>query len=247
MLLRSLLSGRRPMSLCDLRSPGVPCALLAQARYLHNRPFCAAAQASLLPSWARQQLTPDVNHTTGLCANGAVRIGTCAAEQKGLGAFAVRTLPPGLEIGCYAGETITLADMITRYGGGGGDADSPFEYDAANEQAAWVAERERRGVGVTGQYLFNAGQCPRTKRSVLVDAEDPQSGANWTRFINHSVKRANLSVDYEVVARTDDEDAARVGTPVIRFVVSEAIAVGDELLFDYGDGFDIEIMDFVDD
>ena len=188
-----------------------------------------------------RSFTNDVDPVTCLTANGLVRIAACSSPEKGMGAFAAQPLAPGLEIGRYSGEVLTLGEMITRYGGGG-DTDSPFEFDAANEQAQWVAERAARGVGVTGTYLFNAGVCPISRKTVLVDAEDPQV-ANFTRYINHSVHKANLIVTYEVLPTAEDGP----GEPLIRFLTDRQIMVGEELLFDYGDGFDIDVMDFVDD
>ena len=148
-----------------------------------------------------------------------------------------------------------------RYGAGG--FDSPYEYDAANKQAAWVAERHARGVGVTGQYVFNAGSCPETGRARLLDAEDPMH-ANWTRFINHSARRPNLAVEYGRADGGDSggSDDARGGTsstegsppstasadamPIVRFVVSQRIDEGEEMLFDYGEGFELDVLDFED-
>ena len=71
-------------------------------------------------------------------------------------------------------------------------------------------------LGVTGTYVFNAGQCPRTRRIVLYDAEDPLL-ANWTRFLNHSVAHANLRVEHVAeesaeaggAAAADDQRAER--------------------------------------
>ena len=189
-------------------------------------------------------LTADVDPTTRLTACGLVRIKPCAAPQKGLGAFAAQAIPAGHLLGHYLGEVISLGDMIARYGGDG-DSDSPFEYDAANEQALWVTQRKARGVTVTGTYLFNAGQCPVSRKIVLVDAED-QTQANFTRYLNHSVRKANLDVTYEVLPPPEG-DAVSVGRPLIQFIASRHIAAGEELLFDYGDGLDIEVMDFVDD
>jgi hypothetical protein len=188
-------------------------------------------------------LTADVDAATGLTKCGHVRIAQCESPSaKGLGAFAARPMEPPFEVGRYIGEVLTLADLINRYGAGGIDENDEFE--AANRQAAWLAEREARGVGATGNYLFNVGKCPTTRRTILVDAED-YAHANWTRYINHSVKRANLVAEREVVADPDGGDQAR-GVPIVRFVVTMPIAVGDELLFDYGDGFDVDLMGFED-
>ena len=181
--------------------------------------------------------TADVDPCTGLCADGSVRIAACDNSNKGLGAFAVRSLHIHQEVGRYEGEVITLADLINRYGGGG--FDEVDEYEQANAQAAWINERASRGVGVTGHYLFNVGKCPTTRRTLLVDAED-YAQANWTRYLNHSAKRANLVAEREVVPSPD----GKVGEPIVRFIVQAPIEPGDELLFDYGDGFDIDLMGF---
>mmetsp|Transcript_15546 Transcript_15546/g.40181 ORF Transcript_15546/g.40181 Transcript_15546/m.40181 type:complete len:169 (+) Transcript_15546:149-655(+) len=146
--------------------------------------------AHCTPALPSALLSPDVDSITGLCADGMVRIGWCSSQRKGLGAFAARHLKARAELGLYTGEILTFGDLLARYGAGG--VDSPFEYESANKQAAWMAEREARGVGVTGQYVFNAGPCPTSRRDVLVDAEDP-SVANWTRYINHS-PNPNLEV-----------------------------------------------------
>jgi hypothetical protein len=59
-----------------------------------------------------------------------------------------------------------------------------------------------------------------------------QVSQHWImlRYINHTVKRANLVAEREVVADPDGGDQAR-GVPIVRFVVTMPTAVGDELLF----------------
>ena len=94
-------------------------------------------------------------------------------------------------------------------------------------------------MGISGQYIFNAGKCPDTRRDVVVDAEDP-AFANWTRFINHSSQHANLAVSIEVLSNP----SAIRGTPIIRFITSRPVAAGEELLFDYADGFELDVLDF---
>ena len=175
-------------------------------------------------------LPPDVDKITGICAAGDVIIKPCANPEKGCGAFATRPLKPPHEIGRYEGEIITLGQLLSRYGDAGG-VDSAFEYEAANKQAAWTQERQSRGVGVTGTYVFNAGEHPTTGRDILLDAEDPLH-SNWTRFLNHSAKHANLTVEREVPISPSQNAIS----PIVRFVVSRDIAAGDELLFDYGLG-----------
>jgi hypothetical protein len=175
-------------------------------------------------------LPPDVDPVTGLCSGGLVRVAPCESEAKGFGAFATSVLEPDQEIGRYAGELITLGELLARYGGGGED-----EYEQANAQAAWAAERQARGVTVTGQYVYNVGACPETRRIKLLDAEDPLH-AHWTRFINHSERRPNLSAVSEFAN----------GVPLVKFIVKQPIAPGSELLFDYGDGFGVDVLDFED-
>jgi hypothetical protein len=43
----------------------------------------------------------------------------------------------------------------------------------------WRESRLRRGVGLTGDYIFGAGDA------VFVDGEDVEA-SNWGRFINHA-------------------------------------------------------------
>ena len=180
-------------------------------------------------------LPPDVDKITGICAAGDVIIKPCANPEKGCGAFA--TVDGQTTASCsraIRNEIITLGQLLSRYGDAGG-VDSAFEYEAANKQAAWTQERQSRGVGVTGTYVFNAGEHPTTGRDILLDAEDPLH-SNWTRFLNHSAKHANLTVEREVPISPSQNAIS----PIVRFVVSRDIAAGDELLFDYGlGGFDI--------
>lgn len=189
-------------------------------------------------------LPPDVNED-GVCAGGVVQIRACDSQAKGLGAFAMADLSPEHELGWrYAGEVLTLSEYFERYVGGGEPPDSAdgFERWAVESRAheEFVSARQARGVSVTGMYVFNAGSCPHTGRSVLVDAEDPVY-ANWTRFLNHSTKRPNLRAASEVV-----RDATGASVPVIRFLVCQPVSRGDELLFDYGDGFELGVLGFED-
>ena len=196
-----------------------------------------ASSAPLTTALPRGRLPADVDPESGLCADGFVRIAESA--RKGLGAFAVLPMSPALEVGRYAGEVMTLGEMFERYYGTG--EESPDFVEAVTKQAAWIAERQARGVGVTGTYLFNAGKCPKTFRTLVLDAEDPVH-ANWTRFINHSARQPNLTVWAGVVAGSEGGPSI----PAIRFTALRPIAPGDELLFDYGDGSDLDVMSFVD-
>ena len=201
----------------------------APPNHLARRLYATAAR---LPA---EQLPPDVHPSTGLCADGRVRIAH-ASEMKGLGAFAVAAIEANEEVGCYAGELLTFGQLLSRYGDAGGEG--PGEYEAANAQAAWIAERTCRGVGVTGQYIFNAATCPKTRRTLLLDAEDPAQ-SNWTRFLNHSARRPNL-----LVARNGGGGDGGESIPLVRFVAARSIAPGEELTFDYGEGVELEVLDF---
>jgi hypothetical protein len=210
--------------------------LRSQLQCVFRRRAAFSVLATPLPP---ELLPPDVDPHTGLCADGFVRIGACSTLRKGLGAYAAAPMASDFEVGRYAGEILSLGDLLERYWGGG--AESPEGYEIANKQALWIADRQSRGVSVTGQYIFNAGKCPDTRRDVVLDAEDP-AHANWTRFLNHSSRQPNLVVAVEV---RSNPTASR-GTPIIRFITSQPIAAGDELLFDYADGFELDVLDFED-
>ena len=194
--------------------------------FIHSHPaagfrmvFLAAKRASKLARAAstlpRARLPPDVDPATGLCAGGCVRI--AESVGKGLGAFATRVLEPDHEIGRYRGELLTLAGFHARYGDANGKLPNPEWHER------WSAERRRKGISTTGQYVFRlpaqAGEDP-----TFMDAEDP-AHANWTRFVNHS-DDPNLS-----------SRKLEGAVPGVRFVVQRHIAPNTELTFWYGPGF----------
>ena len=162
---------------------------------------------------ANAVLTRDVDPATHLCANGLVRV--TESPGKGLGAFAARAILAHHELGQYQGEVLTLAEFHVRYGVQG-------QIDAADweRHCTFSRERQSRGVGVTGQYVFAVA-------SLYVDAEDPEH-SNWTRFLNHSDTAANLQASKRV---TSD------GVPEVRFITKRTLDAGEELLFDYGPGY----------
>jgi len=186
-----------------------------------------------------------------MCAGGLAVVAACTSASKGYGVFAARPLRPGEALGTYVGEALSLGQLLLRYGDAGGDEGSPGAWEAANQQAEWVRERQSRGVGVSGTYVFNAGACPLTGRAVLLDAEDP-SLANFTRFLNHSVTRANLCVERSVEVDVAGDaggsggggDSKRSSRPVVRFVVSRPVEAAEELLFDYGEGVELDVLGF---
>lgn len=167
------------------------------------------------------ELTPDVEAATGLCAGGSVRI--APSPGKGLGVFAAQHLPARLVVGEYKGEMLTLDECHARYGRQGWIADADTQW-----HVEWSTARQRRGVGVTGQYVFSVGRCPRTSAHLHIDAEDCAC-ANFTRFLNHSSQSPNLTAAKSVTAE---------GVPLVRFIVREALQAGQELFFDYGRGYD---------
>ena len=99
----------------------------------------------------------------------------------------------------------------------------------------WRAGRTRRGVGVTGCYVYSAGPNPTSGRLTFIDAEDPQL-SNWTRFINHSYRWPNLE---DEVSWPEDAEArnAEEKPPIVSFRAIVDISPGEELLFDYGRSF----------
>jgi len=181
--------------------------------------------------------TADVDIVTGVCSNGRVRI--APSPGKGLGAFAVQALSPVAasggeelvrgehQIGEYRGEVYTLNGLQMRYGRGGAIATEDKVW-----HDEWSRERRARGVSITGGYVFIVADALDPWSEVLyVDAEDPKH-ATWTRYINHSAKQPNL-----MVRSSNGLSDART---TLRLVVSRQIEAGDELLIDYGPGYDFE-------
>ena len=201
-----------------------------------------------LASFSPHPLPPDVNPTSGMCADDLVCIQVCGNPAKGLGAFAARHIDAGTIVGHYMGEAISLSEMYFRYEGAS-RMDTPDEYEEANRRARWMHDRQERGVSITGTYILQAGKTS-AGRIVLLDAEDPAT-ANWTRYINHSAKRPNLEVVFPDRATALDEmasdESARdgaggaSGASAVRFVALRSIEAGEELLFNYGEDFDTDV------
>lgn len=149
---------------------------------------------------------------------GAARAGVHirASDGKGLGAFASRRLLFGDKIGSYDGEVLTEREWAARFTGKG--------RLPADER--WLSSRARRGIPVTGDYVLAFGE------DAIIDAEDP-SASNWCRYINHD-DNPNLGLFREPNAAGDHE---RGGFFPCFYVISDSIAVGEELSFDYGPGY----------
>ena len=90
---------------------------------LNARRCISRALSALSTPLPLEQLPPDVNPESGLCAEGFVRIGACSTPSKGLGAYAAAALASDVEVGRYHGEILSLGDLMERYWGGG--AESP--------------------------------------------------------------------------------------------------------------------------
>ncbi|SCA58814.1 hypothetical protein AB751O23_AQ_00080 [Chlamydiales bacterium SCGC AB-751-O23] len=80
-------------------------------------------------------------------------------------------------------------------------------------------------------YLFTLAGCgvPRF-RKWLINAQDK---GNISRFINHSQKNANLSLEIRLLPSEELEKPF----PYIFFIASEDIKPGEQLFYDYGNGY----------
>jgi len=132
----------------------------------------------------------------------------------GLGAFAAKRIAMGVVVGMYEGERIDYDTVAARY------FRESWEPVPA-EVAAWTESRRARNVGTSGDYLFNPAP------DVYIDGEDFDV-ANWCRFMNHAAKG---EAGNNIVVECNQEE----GT--ISFVSRRNIAVGDELLYSYGDDY----------
>ncbi|KAG8470160.1 hypothetical protein KFE25_008581 [Diacronema lutheri] len=144
--------------------------------------------------------------------SGAARAGVeiRVSPGKGLGAFTLRRLHLGDKLGEYDGEMLTDREWRVRVKGEGRPRPS---------DRLWLASRAQRGIPITGNYVLAFGP------DRIVDAEDPAE-ANWCRYINHD-SSPNLGLFREPKADGD-------GFFPCFFVISDSIAPGEELSFDYG-------------
>mmetsp|Transcript_45980 Transcript_45980/g.103866 ORF Transcript_45980/g.103866 Transcript_45980/m.103866 type:complete len:395 (-) Transcript_45980:322-1506(-) len=160
-------------------------------------------------------------------AEDGIRIGDAGA--KGLGAFATKAYTEGETVGDYEGEWLGLRDLDVRYPHTApllkpGDPPRPTANLADIE---WRNDRMRRGVGLSGDYIFGAGE------NIFVDGEDIEK-SNWGRFINHAPE---LEKDPACNLRCKTLASDMFGKPRVWFVAIRDIAPGEELLFDYGDTY----------
>jgi len=197
-----------------------------------SSPPAAAAAAATLSSAEkpskpplRRVLPPSSCRAVASAAAAGVRIGD--AGVKGFGAFAAVLFEEGTTVGDYEGEWLSLRDLDVRYPHTAAPlktGDPPRPQPTLIDDK-WMDDRMKRGVGLTGDYIFGAGA------DIFVDGEDMDL-SNWGRFVNHAPEDApgcNLR------CKTLEQDMH--GNPRVWFVATREIAEGEELLFDYGDNY----------
>mmetsp|Transcript_12863 Transcript_12863/g.26255 ORF Transcript_12863/g.26255 Transcript_12863/m.26255 type:complete len:204 (+) Transcript_12863:114-725(+) len=132
---------------------------------------------------------------------------------KGLGVFTLTCIPLNTVVGDYTGELLTLQQKDRLYL-------PSLKPKRTQEDLKWIESRLERGQTITGDYIFGVGDF-------YVDAEDTDV-SNWCRFLNHDGD-ANLRVK-SLEFGMDDK-------PRIWFVANRDIQAGEELCFDYGEGY----------
>ena len=193
----------------------------------------------------------DSSGVWGMAARG-VQVCACADDvSRGRGCFAVRDFAAGDFVGLYWGEALTTREYSVRHGWN--NAQLPVDLRAHEVSG----ERERRqrlavltteqgapmgGVDNGGAYVVSLLQhhChteyiqynppPRAihRWPLYVDAEDGLQ-SSWPRYINHA-QEGTLACN--LTARSDAQRA------LMWFEAHREIRAGEELCFDYGDGFD---------
>ena len=203
---------------------------LAASRHVGASVTTAAAATSKPP---RSLLTHDIDPETAICTGGLAII--TEAPGKGYGAFALGDIAAGTALVHYDGEVyLGMKELHLRYGR---DGVIPFRLGrngATDADVAWhkqwSEERRRRGVGVTGHYVFQVGIDHSSGTVVMVDAEDSQHpDSSWARFVNHSSDHPNVTTKAEL---QPSKGAGLV--PLVRLITSRPVQAGEELLYDYG-------------
>ena len=109
-------------------------------------------------------------------------------------------------LGVFARTDLAAGALLGRYAG---------NYYADDEEY-----QQATGAGATsGDYVIKMAS------GRLIDAEDP-STSSWTRYINHSVRKANAAA-YDLSGSLD----------ILFLEATKPIAAGEEILFDYGAGY----------
>lgn len=125
-----------------------------------------------------------------------------AVKGKGRGVFATRDIPKGVYLGRYTGRLMTEQE-----------SDSAIQ----------------RGE-TSGRYFMEFPMLDSEMRneSFIIDGEEEKK-SSWTRFINHSKRKANC------MAVPLFEDRFRFEIPLgIYIETTKKISAGEEILFDYG-------------
>jgi hypothetical protein len=139
-------------------------------------------------------------------------------DSMGWGAYATVPIANGTLLGEYAGELITDYESQTRYRG----EHTPWRTSCDD---AWAASRAARGQSVSGSYLFDMGH------GVSVDAEDTDV-SSWCRFMNHAPASSHAC---NVRPSNYKRNGVAIHKP--RFFAIREIAAGEELKYNYGDGY----------
>lgn len=161
-------------------------------------------------------------------------------KTKGLGAFVgVRTgsIKAGDWIGEYKGEILTRAQVEARYW---------EKRKCKPADRRWKKSRQQRQQGLSGDYLFDMGD------DLFLDAEDTDVGS-WCRFMNHASEIKTTGGDdgqdtYSRICNVetkcsrllyceDGSNGQDVVMPRLWFIALRDIAVGEELLYDYGEDY----------
>lgn len=191
----------------------LPCLLLAAAAATASalvQPVRRAVRSTAHARMAVPSPRPrDVDADGTVEGDAGVRV--TESPGKGYGAFATKAFEAETIVGDYVGERMTQRDVDGRYKG---KSTTPLDL-------IWLASRRTRGVGATGDYIF------QVEPDLYVDAEDPVH-ANWCRYVNH---------DSDANMRVKSLAYAFGGEPRVWFVATRDIAAGDELCFDYGDDY----------
>jgi SET domain-containing protein len=139
---------------------------------------------------------------------------------KGLGAFCLAPIRSGAWVGEYKGELLTTLQVQVRY------------WNLGKRQVAdrrWIKSRQKRHQGRSGDYLFEMGD------ELYLDGEDTDM-SSWCRFMNHAAEESpTCNVETRFSRQTCEGET--VVPPRLWFVALRDIAVGEEMLYDYGDSY----------
>jgi SET domain-containing protein len=142
------------------------------------------------------------------------------SEGKGFGAFATIPIVQGEWIGDYEGEMLTTQEVKARYWNLG---------KPKKDDRRWKKSRKRRGQGMSGDYLFDLSD------DIYVDGEDTDA-SGWCRFMNHA-EETKQECNVKTESSRKYSNGENVILPRLWFTAKRDIEAGEELLYDYGDGY----------